>query len=672
MNYIDAYKKYWDRVLVLIASNKIKLSIAISMMIILISFPINWILGFVQTILLLLLLFIINQTIVQKEVVVHEVKDEKILVDAKNAQEDALYQSPIAALLYDNNQNVRWINPAFQHIFGQVQLLGKPLEELDENLTKFINNNEPTKKWQEIDINNKKFKINHQKDRKVIYLIDFSKEYEILKLKKYEQLVFGYIFLDDYADVIQSLDDQEELQFDSMLVTDLTNWATQQGIYIKRIENERFLLLMNKENLDQLEETKFKELEVIKNQDYFINMPIGISIGLGYSDEPAYQIEELSQIALSNLELALGRGGNQVVVRSLDDKARFYGGKVNPTEKRTNTRSKQVYRALKIATENASQVFIVGHKYPDLDAIASAIGIYKLIHQLNKNVKIILDESELNPDVLMLLDNPQIHQEAQNIFIDVATTKTMIDSNSIIIMVDHHRPSLSQAEEILTLDQYDVIVIDHHRRSEEFPSKSVLTFIEPYASSTAELITEFYIAMRDTQLMLSKFEATALLGGIIIDTNNFTQRTGARTFDAASYLKSRGASTLEIQRFLKEDFERIQEKNTIISTGQYFLDHVIIAHGHLTHTQDNIVASQAADELLKLKNIEASFVVYNRQDNKIGISARSLGNINVQTIMEKLGGGGHLSNAATQLDDISILDAIEQLKQILTYTFEKE
>ena len=225
-------------------------------------------------------------------------------------------------------------------------------------------------------------------------------------------------------------------------------------------------------------------------------------------------------------------------------------------------------------------------------------------------------------------------------------------------MVDHNKPSLSDAEELI--DMAEVVIVDHHRRGEEFPSNSVLTYIEPYASSTSELVTEFFMNMRYSKEGLSAFEATALLAGIMIDTHSFSSRTGSKTFDTASFLKSRGADMDQIQILMKEDYAAVSMRNRLIEKMEVF-DHFAITKGDNQTIIDNIIASQTADSMLTIKGIDASFVVYRRNNHTIGISARSLGTVNVQIIMEKLGGGGHLSNAATQIEDINIDQAYQKL-----------
>lgn len=635
----------------------IYLLFALYMVLTLFSFGFKWEIG-------LLFLALLVAAIIYAAFYLEDVRDElnqtthKLTRMAHQSQEDALFRSPIAVALYDETFRIRWCNPTFQKIYAEQDSLGQSLSDIDASLYQAIEKNIPHQ-WAAIQLQDKYYKLLNQPDLRAIYLMDVTKETEIQELRKYDKVVFGYLYLDDYYELVQSLEDYQEANIDAKLLNDLNSWAKLRHVYLKRLDEEKFMLLMNQQALKHLEKEKFKEIESIKERNQFHNVPISISMGIAYTKEEVYHIDELAQQAQLNLDLALGRGGNQIVVRAKEDKARFYGGKTNLNEKRTNTRSKLVYQALLNSIEQASNIFIAGHRYPDMDSMGSALAIYKLVTQSKKDVKIIINQAELNADITQLLHTPHIQSEWKQLFTDIETAQAQLNDRSLIIMVDHHRPSLSEAEALIA--NHDVVIIDHHRRSEEFPAQSVLTYIEPSASSAAELITEFFINSRNMRQILSKVEATALLAGIIVDTNNFSLRTGARTFDAASYLKSQGADTVLIQRLLKEDLSVIQRRNQLIEKAKYINENMIVVVSENDQLCENIVAAQAADTLLGLKDVEASFVIYRRSEQTVGISARSLGSINVQVIMEKLNGGGHLSNAATQLSDISVEQAYDLL-----------
>lgn len=582
------------------------------------------------------------------------------------AQEDAMYRSPIGILLYgdDNNKRIKWVNPAMQHIFGSKELLGEPLLSINDEF-KLLIDTESNKQWSIKPFMGRHYRVQHQGDVNALYLLDVTEEVVIREQKKFDQIVFGYLFLDDYNEIVESLDDQQATNFDSIILNDINEWAEFYGVYTKRINEEKFILLLNQSVLDKLEKDKFKFFDDMRERNLLRNMPISISIGLAYPDLESYHIDELSDQAQLNLDLALGRGGDQIVVRSHTGKARFYGGKTNPTEKRTNIKSRLVFQALRTSIQQAERILISGHKTPDMDSMGSAIGIYKIVKEYDIPVHIIINEAEFNPDIRQLLDQDQArYLWDEGAFVEKDKAFEFVTEKTLIILVDHHRPSLSEAQELL--EGHDIMIIDHHRRGEEFPNQTVLTYIEPYASSTSELITEFFINMRNTTEALNKFEATTLLAGVIVDTNNFAQRTGSRTFDVASYLKSRGADRTQIQRLLKEDLDNLIERNQLLENTKVVKEGYAVIIAPDKQIIDNITASQAADMLLDVKGVEASFVIYRRSESMVGISARSLGSINVQAIMERLGGGGHLSNAATQINNMTTDEVFIQLEKQLT------
>lgn len=622
----------------------------------------NEILGLLLILLFILMLYLFKENMEH----IYEEINKTIRGETRrirDVQADSLNRAPVAIILYDNNERIRWVNPEFQHIYGSQGLLGEEIKRVDEELFDLLSLDSKNDEWQIVEFKKKFYKVIHQKEEQAIYLLDVDYEEKILRTREYDQLAVGYLFFDQYDELLQSMSDSEGAKLDSLLMEDLNRWANEWKVFLKRLDDERFITITNVHSLKQLEKDKFSFFQTVYDLKYLQNAPMSISQGIAYPDTDYYSVNDLFIQAQLNLDLALGRGGNQVVVRSEEGQARFYGGKSNPTERRTSIRSRLVYQALMTSIDQADQVFVTGHVYPDLDSMASAMGVYQLVSESKKETKIIIQEDELNHDVQQLLNIPGIQDNMSNAFINYEEAKEMINDRTLIIMVDHHRPSLSEGRDLI--NDHEVVIIDHHRRSEEFPENSVLTFIEPYASSTAELIAEFFMHMPPSNKPLNSSLATGLLGGMIVDTNNFTRRTGSRTFNAASYLKSRGAKTDTIQRILKEDLEHIQQRNELVDRMDYLGQGYAVTASFTTNIVDNITASQAADEMLKVKNVEASFVIYQRDKKTVGVSARSLGEINVQTIMEKMGGGGHLSNAATQIKNHTIADVSQQLRKII-------
>ncbi|HSU80139.1 MAG TPA: DHH family phosphoesterase, partial [Candidatus Angelobacter sp.] len=370
---------------------------------------------------------------------------------------------------------------------------------------------------------------------------------------------------------------------------------------------------------------------------------LSIGVGAGVTD-----LLELGQLSQSALDLALGRGGDQAAVKLPAGKVKFYGGKSNPVEKRTRVRARVVSQALSELINESDQVLIMGHRQPDMDAIGSAIGIMKIAEANDALGAIVINPEDYGPGVIRLIEKLQ---ENERVWSKVRTPDQAYDvitANSLVVVVDTHKPEMVVDRRLLTKTDR-VVVIDHHRRSEDFIKDPVLVYMEPYASSTAELVTEL-LEYQPKTFHLDIIEATALLAGITVDTKNFTLRTGSRTFDAASYLRAHGADTILVQKLLREDLSQYNLRSRLIQKTVLYHGNIGIAVGDEESTFDQVLLAQTADTLLSMNGIKAAFVLARRTDKKIGISARSLGEINVQLIMEDLGGGGHLTNAATQLE----------------------
>lgn len=357
-------------------------------------------------------------------------------------------------------------------------------------------------------------------------------------------------------------------------------------------------------------------------------------------------LPELGLLAQSSLDLALGRGGDQVAIKQQNGKVKFYGGKTNPVEKRTRVRARVISHALKDIVLDSDKVIVMGHKFPDMDAIGAAIGIVKVAELNQREGFIVVDFQEMDHSVRRMMAEIRNKPELFNRFITPDEAFEMITDETLLVIVDTHKPSMLIEERLLNrIDK--VVVIDHHRRGEEFVQNALLVYMEPYASSTAELITEL-LEYQPKRNKLDMLEATALLAGIIVDTKSFTLRTGSRTFDAASYLRAHGADTVMVQKFLKEDIGTYLERSRLIETVTFYKEGIAIAVGEEDEVHEQVLIAQAADTLLTMDKVKASFVIAKRSEEMTGLSARSLGDINVQVIMEMMDGGGHLTNAATQ------------------------
>ncbi|MBC1833115.1 cyclic-di-AMP phosphodiesterase PdeA [Listeria seeligeri] len=573
----------------------------------------------------------------------------------KRSEEEALVEMPMGILLYDEHYKIEWVNPFMSKYFDKAELIGESLEEVGPEFLDVITGNDDdgimSIAWRE-----HRFDTIVKRKERILYLYDRTEYYELNKKFQANKSVFGVIFLDNYDEWAQGMDDRRRSALNNLVTSMLTNWAREHRIYLKRISTDRFMAFLTEEMLKRLEEEKFQILDRIRERTSKQNIPLTLSIGIGYKEEDLIALADLAQ---SSLDLALGRGGDQVVIKQPEGKVRFYGGKTNPMEKRTRVRARVISQALQELITQSDQVFVMGHRYPDMDVIGSSLGVMRIAEMNDRNAYVVVEPGKMSPDVKRLMNEIE---EYPNVIKNIVTPQVALENiteKSLLVVVDTHKPSMVINKELLDTAT-NVVVVDHHRRSEEFVGSPVLVYIEPYASSTAELITELFEYQPDLE-QVGKIEATALLSGIVVDTKNFTLRTGSRTFDAASYLRSLGADTILVQQFLKEDITTFTQRSRLVESLEIYHDGMAIATGHEDEEFGTVIAAQAADTMLSMEGVQASFVITLRPDKLIGISARSLGQINVQVIMEKLGGGGHLSNAATQLKDVTITEAEKQL-----------
>lgn len=361
------------------------------------------------------------------------------------------------------------------------------------------------------------------------------------------------------------MDDQRKSSINSLVTSLLDKWARDNGVFFKRVSSERFIAVFNEHILHQLEKGKFTILDEIRETTAKQNVPLTLSIGVGSA---VSSLPELGSLAQSSLDLALGRGGDQVAIKQANGKVKFYGGKTNPMEKRTRVRARVISHALKDIVLDSDKVIVMGHKNPDMDAIGSAIGILKVAQMNERDGYIVINTQQLDSSVLRLMEEIKNKEDLYARFITPEEAFEMITDETLLVVVDTHKPSMVIEERLLNrIDK--VVVIDHHRRGEEFIKNSLLVYMEPYASSTAELVTEL-LEYQPKRSKIDMLESTALLAGIIVDTKSFTLRTGSRTFDAASYLRAHGADTVLVQKFLKEDVDTYIKRSKLIEEVVFY------------------------------------------------------------------------------------------------------
>ncbi|MGG3771803.1 DHH family phosphoesterase [Heyndrickxia faecalis] len=575
----------------------------------------------------------------------------------KRVGEEALMEMPIGIMLYNEDYIIEWTNPFMASCFNEDTLVGRSLYDVAEVLVPLIKQEMHS---ETISLNERKYRVVLKLEERLLYFFDITEQAEVEQLYEDERTVIAIIYLDNYDEVTQGMDDQSVSSLNSLVTSILNKWTMEFGLFFKRISSDKFIAVFNERILHELEDNKFSILDEVREATAKQNVALTLSIGVG-AGVPS--LPELGELAQSSLDIALGRGGDQVAIRQANGKVKFYGGKTNPVEKRTRVRARVISHALRELMMERDKVMIMGHKFPDMDAIGAAVGIRKVAEINQKDGYIILNPNETDTSVKRLIEEIKQYPDLYARFITPDEALEMATDDTLLVVVDTHKPSLVIDERIVRRIE-NVVVIDHHRRGEDFIKNPLLVYMEPYASSTSELVTEL-MEYQPKNGKINMLEATALLAGIIVDTKSFTLRTGSRTFDAASYLRAQGADTVLVQKFLKEDLRSYIQRAKLVETVKFPLNGIAVAKGKNDTIYSPVLMAQAADTILTMNGVDASFVIGRRSENEVGISARSLGSVNVQIIMEALDGGGHLSNAATQMKNITVDEAEEKLIQVI-------
>jgi len=488
-----------------------------------------------------------------------------------------------------------------------------------------------------------------------LYFYDCTEFDALKKLHEDKTFVSASIIVDNYDEVMQDVGPSDRPRVSAAIEEALSVYAQSVNGIIKKYEKNRFFLYFAKEGLNTFLEKKFDILEKIKEISVGNKMAPTISIGIGYGGENMAQDDSYSYTAL---DMALGRGGDQVIVKN-NEKYSFFGGNTRETERRARVKARVVADAIKQIVNENDDILIMGHKNADSDAFGAAIGMFRIIRFLGKSCKIVMETQAQT--VSRTLDK-FTDDEYADVVINKAYANEIVNKNTLIFVVDAHVKSILEEPALLDVSK-KVVVIDHHRRSADFIQNPLISYHEPYASSTAELVTEI-IQYLGEGIKPTKCEAEALFAGMYLDTKNFTFKTGVRTFDTASYLKRLGADTISVKKLFQIDQTTFTKKLAIMENAMTYRHSISIATCTKNDPDMNTIVAQAADELLSITDITCSFVLCD-MGGKVIISARSLGDINVQVIMEKLGGGGHMTVAAAQLSDVNTEFAVKELKSVI-------
>ncbi|BDF03178.1 DHH family phosphoesterase [[Clostridium] hylemonae] len=491
-----------------------------------------------------------------------------------------------------------------------------------------------------------------------VYLNDVT-ELNVCKKENEEQrLVAGLIYIDNYDEVINSVEEVRQSLLMALVDRKINQYIARVDGIVKKLENDKYFIAIKKQYFKKLEQDKFSLLEDVKSVNIGNGIPATLSIGLGLSNSAYSQSYNYARVAI---DLALARGGDQAVIKDCSG-ITYYGGKREQTSKNTRVKARVKAEALREFITVKEHILVMGHKLTDVDSFGAAVGIYRAAAALEKKAHIIINEvsASLRPLYEVYANDPAYPED---LFLNSQQAIDMADADTMVVVVDTNRPQMTECEELLRMTR-TIVVLDHHRQSSDNIDNALLSYIEPYASSACEMVAEVLQYIVD-DIKIPNIEASSLYAGIMIDTNNFMNRTGVRTFEAAAFLRRCGADITLVRKMFRDDMDAYRAKAEIISSAEVYEDKFAIARGTgLAIESPTIIGAQAANELLDISQIKASFVL-TEYNGKIYISARSIDEVNVQIIMERLGGGGHMNAAGAQLLDVNIDQAVEKLQEVI-------
>ena len=597
------------------------------------------------------------------------IKDLTLTVD--NAAKSTLINSPFPLVIIETDGNIIWKSSKFIHEFANIDINNYLNNIVKEIKLEIENSSEENKRelkeliYKQIKIGDKNYKIlgeyvkSKEKDKKketeymtTLYFIDETKDVELEKKYKDSKLCVGIIMIDNYDEIMQRVSDEDRPGLIAQIERNLYDWATEfEGLIIKS-ERDTFIIILEQKYIEKLEEEKFNILDKIKEISIPGKIQSTLSIAISTEGDSNYEKYKSAQ---ATIDIALGRGGDQAVLRK-DGKYTFFGGRTQELEKRTKVKARIVAHALEELMQEADQVIVMGHTNSDIDAMGSCFGIYRLAKTIGRQVYVVNNTSGFSVD--NFIEAAKSEEEYKDIIINKEKAINIITKETLLVVVDTHKTTYVEVPELLEKTN-KIVVIDHHRRSTDFIENSILTFHEVYASSACELVTEL-LEYSENEINLTQLETEGLYAGIMMDTKNFTFKTGVRTFEAAAYLRKCGVDIIKVKKWFQSDLETYNKISEIVANAEITNDTIGISVYDKADSNSNVICAKAADELLTISDITASFVIGNL-GNKICISGRSIGDINVQLILEKLGGGGHITLAGAQVEGMTI----EEVKQEL-------
>ncbi len=607
------------------------------------------------------------------------IKDLTLTVDT--AAKGTLINSPFPLVIVETDGNIIWKSSKFIHEFANIDINNYLIDIVKELKLEIENGSEENKKdlseliKRYVTINDKTYEIlgefvkskDKSKDKSkqdeymmTLYFIDETNNVKLEQEYEDSKVCVGIVMIDNYEEIVQRISDQARPVVQAKVEKALYDWANEFKALIIKSDRDTFVLIMEKAQLELLQENKFNILDSIKEISIPGKLQSTLSIAISNEGNTNYEKYKSAQSAI---DIALGRGGDQAVIRE-DGKYVFYGGRAQEVEKRTKVKARIVSSALQELMEEAENIVIMGHTNSDIDAMGAALGIYRIAKTIEKDAYIVNNTVGLSLE--NFIQTVTQEEEYKNALITKNEALEKTNENTLLVVVDTHKTSYVDVPELLEKTS-KIVIIDHHRRSTDFIENSILTLHEVYASSASELVTEL-IEYSENDIKLTEIDAQGLYAGIMMDTKNFTFKTGVRTFEAAAYLRRCGVDIIKVKKWFQSDLETYNKISEIVAKAEIVNDTIGISVYENEDENSNIVCAKAADELLTISNITASFVI-GKMGEKVCISGRSIGDINVQVILEKLGGGGHITLAGAQVEGMDINEVKQELINRITEYF---
>ena len=591
----------------------------------------------------------------------------ELTVSVDKAAQSTIINSPFPLVVLETNGNIIWKSSNFIKEFANIDT-GTTLTDVIKELKLKIENSQNTNNIsisESMKIGEKNYKViaeytklrekehkNSSEYMATVYFLDETNYVKLLEEYTNSRTCIGIIVLDNYEELMQRVTEEEKLKITSNAEKNIYSWVNEYDGLLVKSERDTYVCIFDQLNLEKIKEDKFEildEIKEIKTQD---NIQLTLSIAI--SENEKTNSEEYKS-AKAVIDIALGRGGDQAIIKQ-NGKYYFFGGRTQEVEKRTRVKARIVAQALEELMNSASNVIIMGHTNSDIDAMGSGMGVYRIAKTIGKDAYIVNETNGTSLD--NFINDLKDIEEYNDVIIDKAEALNKISADSLLVVVDTDKKNYVEAPELL--DKTDkIVVIDHHRRGTDYIENAILTFHEVYASSACELVTEL-VEYAEKTVKLTKFEVEALYAGIMMDTKNFTFKTGVRTFEAAAFLRKCGVDIIKVKKWFQSDLETYNKISEIVAKSEIIDDTIAISIYDKEDSDANITCAKAADELLTISNITASFVI-GKMGDKIYISGRSIGDINVQLILEKLGGGGHITVAGAQVEGMTQ----EEVKQEL-------